>query len=582
MEFESVIRGRRSIRAYTSQPVPEGLVREILDEARWAPSSRNTQAWNVWVVSAGTHSSASRPRSRPRSTARRPTPPTWPVRRPSDWPQACSARAVAADEDARGDDGSGRRSVRPGRLDGAHGRLLRRAPSCSSSGSRTVSPRRTPATTRPRWSRTCASPPTTRGSARASPPRWSAIRACCAQLLPGSDEQRMVVAVTLGYPDLDGSGQHLRALARRPRRDRDLGVVSLVKRITPEDAYRRRWQLLALTSVGAFMAPLDGSIVAVALPSMGKDLHLTFTAAIWVQAAYLLTTAVLLIPVGRLADEYGRVRFYLLGIAVFTLGSLLAALSMNGAWLIGSRIVQGAAERSDVRDRGGDRHRGLPAQRARPRPRHQRHGRVPRPEPGSSARRPPRRHARLAVDLPDQPAHRPGRVPVGPGPAAASPSGSRMRRASTTRARRCSASSSSVCSCRSRSPRSGAGRLPPPSACCCCRSRRSSSFVVVERRVKAPILDLDLLAPQPAVRGRQPRGAAQLHGAVRDQRAHRHPSWRSCRAGRRRPPASSSSASPCSWPFSAPSAAVSATASARACSPPAAWSPSPPAWCCWG
>ena len=53
------------------------------------------------------------------------------------------------------------------------------------------------------------------------------------QLLPGSDEKRMVVAVTLGYPDLDGSGQHLRALARRPRRDRDLGVVSLVKRITP-------------------------------------------------------------------------------------------------------------------------------------------------------------------------------------------------------------------------------------------------------------------------------------------------------------------------------------------------------------
>ena len=107
--------------------------------------------------------------------------------------------------------------------------------------------------------------------------------------------------------------------------------MSLVKRITPEDAYRRRWQLLALTSIGAFMAPLDGSIVAVALPSMGKDLHLTFTAAIWVQAAYLLTTAVLLIPVGRLADEYGRVRFYLLGIAVFTLGSLLAALSMTTA-----------------------------------------------------------------------------------------------------------------------------------------------------------------------------------------------------------------------------------------------------------
>src|SRR5450756_2438926 len=53
MEFESVIRGRRSIRAYTNEAVPVDLVREILDEARWAPSWRNTQAWNVWAVSGG-------------------------------------------------------------------------------------------------------------------------------------------------------------------------------------------------------------------------------------------------------------------------------------------------------------------------------------------------------------------------------------------------------------------------------------------------------------------------------------------------------------------------------------------------
>jgi EmrB/QacA subfamily drug resistance transporter len=89
------------------------------------------------------------------------------------------------------------------------------------------------------------------------------------------------------------------------------------------------------------MAPLDGSIVSVALPVMSPDVRLTFAAAMWVQAAYLLTIAVLLIPLGRLADQHGRVRFYLLGIIVFTIGSLLAALSMNGPWLIGSRIVQG-------------------------------------------------------------------------------------------------------------------------------------------------------------------------------------------------------------------------------------------------
>ena len=117
--------------------------------------------------------------------------------------------------------------------------------------------------------------------------------------------------------------------------------MNLFRRITPEDVHRRRWQLLALTSVGAFMWPLDGSIVNVALPVMGPALRLSFTAAVWVSAAFLLTTAVLLIPAGRLADQHGLVRFYLAGIAVFTVASLLCALSMSGPWLIGSRILQG-------------------------------------------------------------------------------------------------------------------------------------------------------------------------------------------------------------------------------------------------
>jgi EmrB/QacA subfamily drug resistance transporter len=117
--------------------------------------------------------------------------------------------------------------------------------------------------------------------------------------------------------------------------------MSLTRRITAADLYARRWQLLALTSVGAFMAPLDGAIVSVALKSIGSDLDLSFSASMWVQAVYLLVMAVLLIPLGRLADHYGRVRFYLLGVVVFTVGSLASALSMNGAWLIGSRAVQG-------------------------------------------------------------------------------------------------------------------------------------------------------------------------------------------------------------------------------------------------
>jgi EmrB/QacA subfamily drug resistance transporter len=102
-----------------------------------------------------------------------------------------------------------------------------------------------------------------------------------------------------------------------------------------------RWALLALTSVGAFMTPLDGSIVAVALPKMGPLLNLSFAASLWVQAAYLLSIAVLLIPLGRLADQLGRVRFYLAGTAIFTATSLAAALSWNGTSLILSRMLQG-------------------------------------------------------------------------------------------------------------------------------------------------------------------------------------------------------------------------------------------------
>ena len=93
-----------------------------------------------------------------------------------------------------------------------------------------------------------------------------------------------------------------------------------LRRITLDDLHDRRWELLALTSVGAFMGPLDGSIVAVALAKMGPALHLSFSASIWVQGAYLLAMAVLLIPLGRLADQHGRVHFYLAGIAIFTGG----------------------------------------------------------------------------------------------------------------------------------------------------------------------------------------------------------------------------------------------------------------------
>ncbi|HMK93669.1 MAG TPA: MFS transporter, partial [Thermoleophilia bacterium] len=111
---------------------------------------------------------------------------------------------------------------------------------------------------------------------------------------------------------------------------------------TESELHRHRRRILILTCVGSFMTPLDGSIVAVALRSMGESLHLTYNQAIWVQTAYLLAISVLLIPFGRLADEHGRVRFYLAGVIVFTLGSVAAGLAPSAGVLIGARVVQGA------------------------------------------------------------------------------------------------------------------------------------------------------------------------------------------------------------------------------------------------
>ena len=105
---------------------------------------------------------------------------------------------------------------------------------------------------------------------------------------------------------------------------------------------RHRRRVLALASIGIFMTPLDGSIVSVALKPIGGGLHLSYGEAIWVQAAYLLAISVCLIPFGRLADDHGRTRFFLAGVVVFTVGSVVAGLAPDAAVLLGARVVQGA------------------------------------------------------------------------------------------------------------------------------------------------------------------------------------------------------------------------------------------------
>ena len=104
---------------------------------------------------------------------------------------------------------------------------------------------------------------------------------------------------------------------------------------------QRRWRVLVIASVGVFMAALDTSIVAVARAGIGPDLRLSYSEALWVQASYLLVVTVLVIPVGRLADLRGPFRLYMLGVFLFGVFSVMAAVSPGGLFLIGARVLQG-------------------------------------------------------------------------------------------------------------------------------------------------------------------------------------------------------------------------------------------------
>jgi EmrB/QacA subfamily drug resistance transporter len=89
------------------------------------------------------------------------------------------------------------------------------------------------------------------------------------------------------------------------------------------------------------MANVDASIVVIGLPTILQHLHASIVHGIWIITGYTLMMTILAVILGRLADLYGRVRLYNLGFAIFTIGSLLCALSRNGEQLIIFRFLQG-------------------------------------------------------------------------------------------------------------------------------------------------------------------------------------------------------------------------------------------------
>jgi EmrB/QacA subfamily drug resistance transporter len=103
----------------------------------------------------------------------------------------------------------------------------------------------------------------------------------------------------------------------------------------------RRWWALVLLCLAQFMVILDITVVNVALPTVGSDLHLDRASLTWVVTAYTLCFGGLMLLGGRMADALGQRRVFLAGLGVFTAASLASGLAQSGTILIAARAGQG-------------------------------------------------------------------------------------------------------------------------------------------------------------------------------------------------------------------------------------------------
>lgn len=122
--------------------------------------------------------------------------------------------------------------------------------------------------------------------------------------------------------------------------DGDAGVA----RVNPpaELLQARRRRIFGVMMIAWAMSMLDASIVNISIPELQRELDADVTTASWVVTAYNLAFAVLLVPMGRLADQFGRRRLFVIGLSLFTVGSALCAIAPSIGALIGFRVLQGA------------------------------------------------------------------------------------------------------------------------------------------------------------------------------------------------------------------------------------------------
>jgi MFS family permease len=110
----------------------------------------------------------------------------------------------------------------------------------------------------------------------------------------------------------------------------------------PQASSKRPWWILAGACTGLFVLMLDSTVVTLALPSIERDLDASPDGLQWIQNAYLLTLAALVVAMGRLGDILGRRRVFCAGMLAFGAGSTMAAVAGSEEVLVAARVIQGA------------------------------------------------------------------------------------------------------------------------------------------------------------------------------------------------------------------------------------------------
>ncbi|MFP4366435.1 MAG: MFS transporter [Bacteroidales bacterium] len=99
--------------------------------------------------------------------------------------------------------------------------------------------------------------------------------------------------------------------------------------------------VLLVAVISSFLTPFMGSAINLALPAIGKEYNADAILLGWIATAYLLSSAVFLLPFGRLADIYGRKKIFLAGMIIFTIASLFSSVAPDIRILLGFRVLQG-------------------------------------------------------------------------------------------------------------------------------------------------------------------------------------------------------------------------------------------------